>query len=390
MNNRLCTPLDANNNYNYELLSALSATDINWIVKHDTTKAAHIQALLASKSQCFNVIKVTKNQTAYIYFLFEILPISLDQIDKKNLSFINKVGLKLLKCHQFKLAFPAFSMLYDFDFCIADVTLVTESLKLELIASAIESVNTKQDLSIVTFPIQGISSQNTHQLISQFGYELPIQDFTMELDLDPEWTNFDHYLATLKKKYFKRANAIILKGKGLEFKALSLAEIIKNNDKINALYLQIVKAQAFVANTALPNHFVILKEIYKEDFVLEGIFVNGKMVGFSSYFIQNQQLSVHYIGLDYSQNDTFDLYFNILFRMVQIGIETKKTCINFGRTSLEAKASLGAKPKYLSNYFKTFGLTKIIEKQIIKQAKSIESNAWKTRNPFKNEILIEA
>jgi hypothetical protein len=389
MTNSFCAPaLLKNDNYTFEVLAEIEAKDIAFMNSFNETKTRHILELLSTKSAQFKIIKVASGNTPFLYFLLEILPISLEKIDQKEACFINKVGLKLLNLHKFSIAHPCFSMLYDFDFCFFDPYLVSDNLKIELIGRGIEKASTLLNISIVTIPFARPIANISHILLTQLGYTLPVQDFTMELDLPKIWTSFDDYLISLKKKYHKRAQNIIDKGKNLSYKNLSLDEIKLYNNTIFELYKQVISTQKFVADTAQHNHFVILKEIYKDDFMLEGIFSAEKLIGFNSYFIENQKVLVHYIGFDYSQNELFDIYFNILFRNVKVGINLGKQSINFGRTSLEAKASLGAKPKYHSNYFKTFGLTKILASQVIKQVKSHETNAWKSRQPFKNEVLV--
>lgn len=50
-------------------------------------------------------------------------------------------------------------------------------------------------------------------------------------------------------------------------------------------------------------------------------------------------------GLDYEYNKDYDIYQNILLDDIREGIKNKMTKINFGRTSIAMKSSLGAVPE---------------------------------------------
>ena len=169
MKDIFCAPFHSKNNkYTFEILKELQIEDIVWMENLDFPKAKHIQVLINSSNSQFKIIKVTENKLNCLYFLFEILPISINEINQNDLSFINKIGLKLLKCYKFNLAHPSFSVLYDFDFCISDTSKVTENQKIELIAETIDTISSTLDVSIVTYPIQSEISIHTQNILMSF------------------------------------------------------------------------------------------------------------------------------------------------------------------------------------------------------------------------------
>lgn len=374
--------------YSFETLKKLSSTDIEWISNYNLVKSKHITQIIKNNPEQYRIIKVSTNAVPILYYLLEIIPIDINEIYTQKQNLWGKISAHLLSWHKFNIAHPTYSVLYDFDFCVYNPEFVDDNLKVSLIAQSLDKIACKLDINIVTLTGNTNMSPFTLATIEKLGFEQPIQDFTMELILSKEWFHFDDYLASLKRKYLKRAQNIRQKANELNFVKLSLEAIKHNADLINKLYLQVLQSQKFIAGTAHIDHFSQLKEIYNEQFELEGIYHNNNLIGFISYFNFNNELCIHYIGLDYSQNETFDIYFNILFRTIELGISLKKNTINYGRTSLDAKASLGANPSFKNTYMKTFGITKLIKNQIIKQLESLESNSWKTRKPFKTDISV--
>jgi hypothetical protein len=388
MKANFCLIQPAGNNYKYEIIEKFNQNDIEWLEKQNIITAKHLQIILNNSKGQHKIIKISNEKNTLLYFLLEIINLKLDELKPQKQGFFAKINAFFLKNHSLNVAIPTYSNLYDFDFCIADKSLINNDLKLVLIAQSLEILKNKLEFNIVAFQANANYNHTNKLELQSLGYETPIQDFTMEIDLAENWKSFADYQITLKKKYNKRAKDIRANGADLTYKNLDIVELKQYSAKMHGLYLSVIKSQKFIAGTAQLNYFVVLKEIYGDQFFAEGIFLNNEMVGFISYFIFEKYLDIHYIGIDYDFNEKHDIYFNILFRTIEIGINNKLLAINYGRTSLDAKASLGAIPKNKITYIKTFGLTKIIKNLLIKKAKSFESNTWKTRKPFKSETEI--
>jgi hypothetical protein len=72
----------------------------------------------------------------------------------------------------------------------------------------------------------------------------------------------------------------------------------------------------------------------------------------------------------------------MLYNMTEFGIEHQFKKIIFGRTALEIKSSIGAKPVMMSGFIKH--QNKIINKYIDKFFTRLEPKvAWQQRHPFK-------
>lgn len=217
-------------------------------------------------------------------------------------------------------------------------------------------------------------------------------DITMKIDINPQWTSIDDYINELSKKYRKRYQKIKESSKNLIKKELNEEEITFYELKIFNLYQQIVKNQSLKIGGLLPNYFVEMKKALGENFKIFGIFNEDKLIAFSSHIYRpNKQKDIHYIGLEYSLNDNFNLYFNLLYWGLELAIYDKQVTLELGRTAHLAKASMGALPVEQHNYvFLKSGIIKlsfwVYSKSILKKI----DTEWKNRSPFntKNELKI--
>ena len=92
------------------------------------------------------------------------------------------------------------------------------------------------------------------------------------------------------------------------------------------------------------------KDLY-DKFEFHAFYKNQVMIGFYTLiFYDVNRMETHYIGIDYEENKTHQIYFNILFFAAKRMIENKYNRLELGRTARDAKANLGALPKQIFNY----------------------------------------
>ena len=127
-----------------------------------------------------------------------------------------------------------------------------------------------------------------------------------------------------------------------------------------------------------------LKRDLEHRFELHALYLNDVMIGFYTYIFYTNEMETHYIGLDYSYNDTHKTYFNILFLSVQKMIEGKYEKLELGRTAKEAKANLGAFPKQIFNYVKVKNtFAKIALRYFLNRFNRSENQKQLERSPLK-------
>lgn len=197
------------------------------------------------------------------------------------------------------------------------------------------------------------------------------------------------YIELFSKKYRNRAKSIFKNAAGLEIRELSTEEINKYEKEMYSLYEEIFLKAKFKLIKLPEEYFSSVKRIYPTRFTVNGFFNENKLIAFGSSFImEDGSLEAHYIGFDYSLNNQFDLYQNILYSMIGEGIKHKRTKINLGRTAAEIKTTVGAKPENLICYIKPQNtISRIIQKPFIS---FLQPGEWIPRNPFKEaEELVK-
>ncbi len=219
---------------------------------------------------------------------------------------------------------------------------------------------------------------------TDFNYHFFSGDVTMEITNRKHWLTFDDYLKDLTKKYFKRAIKIRQAFEGIRIKELDAAEILKNADKLERLYNNVLQKQKAKLGTINAAYLYELKTDLKENFELHALYAGDILIGFYTYIFYDKEMETHYIGLDYHYNTIHKTYFNILFLSVQKMIEGKYERLELGRTAKEAKANLGAFPKQIFNYLKIKNpIARIVFTYFLKRFNNAENEKKLDRIPLK-------
>ena len=221
-------------------------------------------------------------------------------------------------------------------------------------------------------------------------YTAPWPDKLMKLELRPEWTSIDHYLNDLSRKYKTRANKILLAREGLEIKEMDAGMVKKYETGMHALFGQVVNNQQFVLTRPSKSHFSELKQLYGDVFEVFGLFEGDDLVAYFTAFNMSDTYEVYYVGFDYQKNADRQLYFNLLFAGLERAIANGKKVLNLGRTSFDAKASLGAKAFSREYYFKAPGVPDAIVGWFTRYFSSMEDAKWQLRNPLKEAVAVTA
>lgn len=217
--------------------------------------------------------------------------------------------------------------------------------------------------------------------LKAFDYASMHVEPNMIIYLDSAWKSFEDFTSALKSKYRVKANRADAKSDVLESKLFSEEDIKMYLDELQALYQNTIDNADFNAQILNLNTYTHLKNTYKDNFIVRGYFVGGKLVGFLSAMQNGDHLDAHFIGIDYSKNKEYAIYPRILNDYVRLGIETKSSQINLGRTASEIKSTLGAQPKTLTCYCRhKYGLPNKILKPFIK---NVHIKTFKQHQPFK-------
>ena len=205
----------------------------------------------------------------------------------------------------------------------------------------------------------------------------------MVFTIRDDWHTFDDYIKDLSKKYRLQYNRARNKMHDVTKKKLSLEDIKNNESKINELYLQVVENASFNTFILPENHFYQMKKYLGEELFVYGYFHHGQMVGFSTLIKNGQNMDTYFLGYDAPFQKTNLLYLNMVYDMVAFSINQKFEKVVFGRTAMEIKSSIGAKPQ------ETYGLVKhktaLLQNKMDKLFKYFDPKvSWIERHPFKD------
>ncbi len=222
----------------------------------------------------------------------------------------------------------------------------------------------------------------TQNALDTEGYNRFEVEPNFEMNLPTDWQNFEDYLAALSSKYrmrakraFKKLGAI----KSLDFDAV-LVET--HAQTIHDLYRQIAEKSDFNLVDLPVGYFPELKKSLGEAFILRGYFLGNKLVGFCSAIKNGDVLEAHFLGYDEELNAEHQLYLNMLFDLVRMGLDAKTRLINFGRTAHEIKSSIGAEARDMFLYLKheNFLLNRVL---LYALPLLSPKEKWQPRSPFK-------
>ncbi|HEY2991893.1 MAG TPA: GNAT family N-acetyltransferase [Methylomirabilota bacterium] len=181
--------------------------------------------------------------------------------------------------------------------------------------------------------------------LRRFSYRPVESDPNMVLELAPAWRSYEDYLAGLTGKYRNAARKI---GKDLAQAGCTLGplkELSVHAERLHALYLGVVDNAAVRPVTLPAAFFPALAEGVGEDFRCLAVRRGPELVGFISVLKDGDTAVAYYIGFDRASGVGNAVYLGLLHAVIGEAIALGCRRISFGRTALEPKAGLGARPQ---------------------------------------------
>ncbi len=337
------------------------------LIEHTTQKDLSFRYVLIRDEQ--------KNLKAFLYY--QLLTFNHRNLTIKGNIFLRIIATLFLKIRPFKILISGNLFAVNFPVIKFDSSVLSSSQILDLISEA-ENMYKSDVLMIKDLD----DSFNYSELVAR-GFEKYESDLTMSMNIRKEWKSFEDYKNILKKKYRKRAENIRLAGKSLIRKTLNAEEIKQQTKRIMELFMNVSDRQPIRMGQIENNYFYEYKKRFPDKFQFAGFYQNEKLVSFVTYVDHNEILEVHYIGIDYSLNNSLKLYFNLLFDALETGITLNKEQIELGRTAREAKAILGASPVYFNDYIRyNSKLSVLLSRYISRLFQNKIGENWAFRSPF--------
>lgn len=219
------------------------------------------------------------------------------------------------------------------------------------------------------------------QFKNQHLYHTSVQP-NMIFDVKSSWNTMIDYLEDLKPKYKTRYKRARKKLNTIVQRELLLGDIEQQSNELYRLYKNVCNNATFNTFVLPENHFLSLKLRLKDNFRVFGYYLKDELVGFYTLILNNKSLETYFLGYDEAHQYDNQLYLNMLYDMVDYGIENKFAQIVYARTAMEIKSSVGASPKAMTMYIKhTNVLVNFMLQPIFKLMDPVQD--WEERHPLK-------
>ncbi len=312
-----------------------------------------------------------------------IIYLQLLQFNHRNFNFSEKSYLQslariILKLKSFRILMAGCLFSVDFSPVVLDQTKINPELLLNIL-DAYAKYEKFDALLLKDMP-----GKFNRELLATHGYKPFETDLTMQLEINPDWKTFKDYERALTHKYAQRVRKIRKQAVDIKRKQISKHEFILERSRFMDLFYQVSGKQTIRMGIIDHVYFEELFDTLGSNFVLIGYFENDKLIAFASHILYKDKLEVHYIGIDYTCNSHYALYFNILYDGIMLAIEYEKSSLELGRTAREAKAVVGCHPIYFNDYVKiSNSFVNWLVNLLSKYFNQSLGDGWKKRHPFK-------
>jgi predicted N-acyltransferase len=198
--------------------------------------------------------------------------------------------------------------------------------------------------------------------------------------------SFDEYLAAMNTKYRTRAKRAFKKAAPLERRQLSLREVQQAQAHLHALYTSVARRSGFHWVDLHEDYLLALQYHLRDTFHCIGWYRERQLVGFHTALENGATLEAHFLGYEEAVNAEYQLYLNMLYDLVRLGIERGCERVVFGRTALEIKSSVGAQPEESHLYLRMqHRFVRRVSAPLLRYL--IPQEHWVQRHPFKQGYL---
>jgi predicted N-acyltransferase len=171
--------------------------------------------------------------------------------------------------------------------------------------------------------------------------------------LPANFDSFAEYCAALRARYRMQItrSAKKLKNSGIEQLVLTEPNEISQvyTPEVHAMYRHMV-VKSDVKVEVLPiEYYHAMVENLKGQLELVTFFKDSRVIAFGWCLRDEKTYHMMYAGLDYSLNNEFDLYFNLMYAGFDRALRSGAVTINVGQTATVFKARMGcySEPRYI-------------------------------------------
>lgn len=195
--------------------------------------------------------------------------------------------------------------------------------------------------------IKDVTATESHsEALRTFSYRPLETDPNMVLAIDPSWKSYDDYLGALDAKYRKNAKDQMKKLAASGCVMETLTDLEPYAADIHRLYRSVQGKASVKLVTLTEGYLPALARAAGADFRCTVVRRDDHVLGFISCLRDGDTAVGYYIGFDReAASEGIPLYLRLLHTTVSDAIAWGCKRLSLGRTALEPKAALGAKPE---------------------------------------------
>ena len=237
---------------------------------------------------------------------------------------LSNVARKLVQLFQFRLLVNGNPMLTG-ETGFQTVPDVAVARQKELLSLAIDTVSAQTPRSIGVL-IKDVfleeGADQWDQFWQQKSYHKFLPDPEMHISIRPDWQEWDDYLGAMSSKYRQRAKSAYKRSKDIVNRELSIEDLYRYREELYALFQQVVAGEKFSLCEVPVNFLHQLKSVLKEQFLVQGYFLDDQLIGFTSLIQSEARPISHFIGFETQLNQPKKLYQRMLYDQVQMNLGT--------------------------------------------------------------------
>ncbi|GEP46064.1 GNAT family N-acetyltransferase [Brevifollis gellanilyticus] len=181
--------------------------------------------------------------------------------------------------------------------------------------------------------------------LQQLGYRMAETEPNMVLDLRKEWRGFDDYAAALSSKYRKSAKQIREEVSTKGFVTEHLADVGSAAPRLHELYEAVHNSAPIRLATLSQGFWPAFATCAADDLRCTVIRREDRIVGFVNTVRDGATAIGYQIGFDREAALEAPIYLRLLQATIEDGITFGCERLSLGRTALEPKSRLGARPE---------------------------------------------
>ena len=222
------------------------------------------------------------------------------------------------------------------------------------------------------------------RILEKYSYRAVETEPNMMLELDAKWKDYEGYLAGLASKYRSGIKNQILKPiEEAGCKLVVLKDVLAHADRLQELYLDVHTNASLRPVTLPPSYWPALAAAAGKRLRVVALMQGDKMLGFIGCLLDGEVGVAYHIGFDRAASEGLPVYLRLLHASIENLMAMGARRISLGRTALEPKARLGAKPQAMSVWMRH---NQPLINQVTKRLLNfVQHDEAPEANPFKKE-----